>query len=185
MHNKFNNHTLLLPIDLQNAIDHPSWGKRNNPQAEQNIRQLLTHWRAQKMPIIHIKHISTEPDSHYRPNQRGNDFKNCAIPLADEEVIEKNTNSAFIGTNLEENLRSRNIRQLVIVGVITNNSVEASARMAGNLGFDTTVVADATYTFDKVDYSGNNHSAQVIHDIALANLDGEYAQIMNTDEILN
>lgn len=185
MHNKFNSNTLLLLIDLQNAIDHPSWGKRNNPQAEQNIRQLLTHWRAQKMPIIHIKHMSTEPDSHYRPNQRGNDFKNCAIPLADEEVIEKNTNSAFIGTNLEENLRSRNIRQLVIVGVITNNSVEASARMAGNLGFDTTVVADATYTFDKIDYSGNNHSAQVIHDIALANLDGEYAQIMNTDEILN
>ena len=185
MNSKFNNNTLLLLIDLQNAIDHPSWGKRNNPQAEENIRQLLTHWRAQKMPIIHIKHMSTEPDSHYRPNQRGNDFKNCAIQLADEEVIEKNTNSAFIGTNLEENLRSRNIRQLVIVGVITNNSVEASARMAGNLGFDTTVVADATYTFDKIDYSGNNHSAQVIHDIALANLDGEYAQIMNTDEILN
>ena len=185
MNIKFKSKTLLLLIDLQNAIDHPSWGNRNNPDAEKNIEKLLGHWRENALPIIHIKHMSTEPDSHYRPNQSGNDFKSCATPLPNEEIIEKTTNSAFIGTKLEDKLHSREINQIVIVGVITNNSVEATARMSGNLGFDTTVVSDATYTFDKTDFSGKKHNAQTIHDIALANLDNEYAQIMNTKEILD
>jgi len=185
MNTQFNNKTLLLLIDLQNAIEHPSWGNRNNPNAEENTEALLNHWRENDMPIIHIKHMSSEPDSHYRPNQNGNEFRTFATPLADEEVIEKSTNNAFIRTNLEEKLHSRNIEQIVIIGVITNNSVEATARMSGNLGFHTIVIADATYTFDKTDYSGNKHKAQTIHDIALANLDGEYAQVMNTHEILN
>ncbi|MEH6457711.1 MAG: cysteine hydrolase family protein [Cocleimonas sp.] len=185
MNKHFNNKTLLLLIDLQNAIDHPSWGKRNNLEAEENITNLLTHWRDQQMPIVHIKHMSTDPNSHYRPNQPGNDFRTSTMPIASEEVIEKNSHSAFIGTTLEENCRSRNINQIVAVGVITNNSIEATARMSGNLGFDTTVVSDACYTFDKRDYGGTWHSAQTIHDIALANLENEYAQIMSTREILN
>jgi len=184
MNKRYKKNTLLLLIDLQNAIDHESWGKRNNPDAEKNISRLLTHWRENQMPIMHVKHMSTELESHYRPNQVGNDFKQFVMPLAQEKVIEKTTNSAFINTSLESNLRSRNITQIVIVGVITNNSVEATARMSGNLGFDTTVVCDATYTFDKQDYSGNWYSAQIIHDISLANLDGEYANIMSTIDIL-
>ena len=185
MNKIYNNKTLLLLIDLQNAIDHPSWGERNNPNAEKNISKLLEYWRKNDMPIIHIKHMSTEPDSHYRPNQHGNDFRSFAQPLAHEEVVEKKVHSAFIGTNLEQHLLSRDINQIIIVGVITNNSVEATARMSGNLGFDTTVLADATYTFAMTDYSGNKHNAQTIHDIALANLDGEFAQIMSTNQILN
>ena len=183
--NDSNNNELLLLIDLQKAIDHPSWGKRNNPQAEDNIATLLTHWREHQLPIIHIKHMSTASDSHYRPNQSGNDFKNIAIPLVDEEVIEKQSNSAFINTSLEKNLRDQNIQKVVIVGVITNNSVEATARMSGNLGFNTTVISDATFTFDMQDYTGNWHSAETIHNISLANLEGEYAHITSTADILN
>jgi len=85
--------------------------------------------------------MSTEVDSHYRPNQHGNDFKAFAMPFSyketykgtnkktKEEIIEKTTNSAFIGTKLEEKLRARHINQIIIIGVIINNSVEATARM--------------------------------------------------------
>jgi nicotinamidase-related amidase len=48
----------------------------------------------------------------------------------------------------------RGIEALVIVGVSTNNSVEATARSAGNLGLRTYVLADACFAFDKRDYHG-------------------------------
>jgi len=50
-------------------------------------------------------------------------------PLPGEIIVPKTTNSAFIGTPLEEHLRTRQIKRLVITGVATNNSVEATVRM--------------------------------------------------------
>ncbi len=139
----------LLVIDLQKAIDHPSWGERNNPQAEQNVAALLGAWRLTQRPIYHIRHDSAEPASHYRPGQPGHDFKPEVQPLAGETVIAKTTNSAFIGTDLEARLRASNQKLLVVTGVITNNSVEATVRMAGNLGFETYLVEDACFTFGR------------------------------------
>jgi nicotinamidase-related amidase len=57
-------------------------------------------------------------------------------PIPGELVIPKTTNSAFIGTDLEAYLRRIAVHMLVVVGVATNNSVEATVRMAGNMGFD-------------------------------------------------
>jgi nicotinamidase-related amidase len=127
----------LIVIDVQQAIDDPSWGQRNNPEAEQNIAALLAVWRDSGRPIYHVRHDSSEPDSTYRPGQPGNDFKPEAAPLEGETVIVKRVNSAFIGTELEARLRAGGQQILLVMGVITNNSVEATVRMAGNLGFDT------------------------------------------------
>src|SRR5690242_6154518 len=127
--------TALIVIDVQKAIDHSSWGERNNPDAEQNIGALIEAWRSTHRPIYHIRHDSIEPDSHYRPGQPGNDFKPDVRPLAQETIVVKTTNSAFIGTGLEALLSAANLGILVVTGVITNNSVEATVRMAGNLGF--------------------------------------------------
>ena len=176
---------LLLLIDLQKAIDHNDWGERNNLDAEENIGNLLAYWRKNNLPIIHVKHMSQESNSHYRPNQKGNEFKEVAQPNTHEKVVEKQSNSAFINTDLEQTLRQKNIEDIVIIGVITNNSVEATARMSGNLGFNTTVVSDATFTFGKKDYSGKWHDAQQIHDVSLANMADEYAQILSTNELLS
>jgi nicotinamidase-related amidase len=178
----------LLIIDVQIAIDHTQWlrwGPRNNLQAEENIAQLLAAWRATRRPVIHLRHMSREPGSPYRPNQPGNDFKPQVAPLAGERIVEKSTNSAFIGTTLEADLRAAGIDTLIVTGVITNNSVEATARMAGNLGFNTIVVSDATATFARPDYRGVRRTAEEVHAMSLANLQDEYASIMTTQEVLS
>ena len=175
----------LILIDLQNAIDHPSWGQRNNPEAESNVASLLRAWRATCRPVYHIRHDSTELDSHYRPGQSGNHFKPEAQPAAGEIVIPKRTNSAFIGTGLETRLRQANQNLLVAAGVITNNSVEATVRMAGNLGFDTYLVEDATFTFGRRDWRGAWRTAEEVHAMSLANLDGEYCSVIRTAQILD
>lgn len=176
--------TALLIIDVQRAIDDPSWGTRNNPTLESNLARLLDRWRTLGAPVIHVKHVSTQPHSTYRPGQQGCEFKTEVLPCEGEWVIEKHVNSAFIGTDLETRLRNGRISALVICGVITNNSVEATARMAGNLGFETVVVSDATATFGRTDYSGTWRNAGEVHAMSLANLDGEYARIATTDSRL-
>jgi nicotinamidase-related amidase len=71
-------------------------------------------------------------------------------------VIPKQTNSAFIGTDLQERLRRQDNATLVIAGVITNNSVEATVRMADNLGFETYLVEDACFTLAVAIFEGAN-----------------------------
>ncbi len=175
---------VLLLIDLQKAIDHPSWGIRNNPGAEANVAALLTAFRREGRPVIHVRHLSREPASTYRPGQVGVEFKEGLGPAEGEPVITKHVHSAFIGTDLEQLLRGRGVTDVVIAGVITNNSVEATARMGADLGFQITVVADATFTFGRTDFRGVARSADDVHAPSLANLQGEYAVILGTREVL-
>jgi nicotinamidase-related amidase len=56
--------------------------------------------------------------------------------------------------------------------------------MAGDLGFRTTVVSDATFTFGRNDFQGRFRTADEVHAMSLANLDGEYAAIRTTGEVL-
>jgi nicotinamidase-related amidase len=174
----------LVIIDMQNGINRPTLGRRNNPDAERNIETLLSAWRATYWPIVHVRHISRSPESIFWPGQSGAEFQPRFAPLAHEHVVEKNVPDAFAATGLERWLRVRDIAQLVIVGVITNNSVEATARSAGNLGFHATVASDAAFTFDQRDLSGRLWPAEDVHALSLANIAMNYAAVRSTDEIV-
>jgi nicotinamidase-related amidase len=177
----------LLIIDVQKAIDaeyHAAEGPRNNLDAEQNMARLLSAWRRNGWPIVHVRHDSTFATSAYRPGQSGNEFKDDVAPAAGETVMAKQTNSAFIGTGLERHLREAGIDSVVIAGVVTNNSVEATVRMSGNLGFRTVLVEDACFTFARRDFNGRLRSAEEVHSMSLANLEGEYCEVVDTEAVL-
>jgi len=174
----------LIIIDMQKGMASAKAGIRNNPGAENNILQLLRAWRGAGGLVVHVRHISRSPTSPFAPGQPGVEFQDALLPLADEHVVEKNVPDAFINTGLERWLRVGDVRELVLVGVSTNNSVESSARTAGNLGFDTVVVADASFAFAMRDYAGAQRSADDVHAMALANLEGEYAAIKDTRSLL-
>jgi nicotinamidase-related amidase len=174
----------LLLIDLQLAIDDPRWGRRNNPDLERNVARLLAAWRVRGWRVEHVAHRSTEPGSTYAPQGPGAPFKEEAAPREGEHVTEKRVHSALVGTDLEARLRAGGVRAIVVAGVITNNSVEATVRHAADLGFEVTVAADACATFDKVDLGGRRWSAEEVHALALANMSGEYASVRTVDEIL-
>jgi nicotinamidase-related amidase len=176
-------HALLI-IDMQKGMSGPMAGPRNNPQAEANISKLLAAWRAAGGAVVHVRHMSRTVGSPFWPGQPGAEFQDALVPLPGEHVVEKNVPDAFVNTGLERWLRVRDLGALVVVGVSTNNSVEATARTAGNLGFRTSVAADATFAFDKTDYAGTHRSAAEVHAMSLANLDGEYARIVTTQELL-
>ena len=170
---------------MQKGMRSPDLPPRNNADAEDNIARLHAAWRAAGQPVVSVRHISRSPASVFAPGQDGVEFQERFLPLAHEHVVEKNVPDAFIHTGLERWLHARGIRRLVIVGVSTNNSVEASARTAGNLGFETVVAADACFAFEKRDFGGTLRSAEAVHLMALANLHGEYAEVRTTEEVLH
>lgn len=175
---------VLLLIDLQIAIDDPSWGVRNNPRAETHQARLLTLWRANGWPVRHVRHDSVEPASTYRPGGAGHDFRSPTEPLPGEAITAKAVNSAFVGTTLEADLRGAGQTRLVVFGATTNGSVEATVRHAGNLGFEVWVIADACFTFARSDWSGALRSAEDWHAMSLGNLDGEYCIVAVADDLL-
>jgi nicotinamidase-related amidase len=175
----------LLVIDVQQGMDDPMCGARNNPDAERAIAALLAAWRQAKWPIIHVQHMSREPDSPLRPDAPGNAFKPEAMPQRDEPVFRKTVNSAFIGTPLEDHLRRAGIHALVIAGMTTDHCVSTTARMANNLGFEVTVVEDATATFERTGPDGAHYSAEQMHRVELASLHREFASVQRTDTVLS
>ena len=174
----------LLSIDVQQAFNQPSWGRRNNPDAEQKIAALLAAWRAGGRPIFHIQHCSASPTGLFRPGTPGYLHKPEAQPLAGEPVIVKRVNSSFIGTDLEARLRAAGIEVLVIMGLTTDHCVSTTERMAGNFGFDTYLVADASATFERTGPDGRHYTAEQMHDTALASLHGEFATVVCSEEVL-
>ncbi len=175
----------LLIIDVQQGFDDPSWGRRNNPHAEAHIARLLAHWREQQWPVIHVQHHSLLADSPLHPTHAGHRFKDIVAPHSGELVLAKHVNSAFIGTPLEALLRQHQITTLVVTGLTTNHCVETTTRMAGNLGFRTYLVSDATATFDRIGPDGRLYRAEDIQAVSLASLHGEFAQVVTTESILH
>ncbi|MFM9438336.1 nicotinamidase-related amidase [Janthinobacterium sp. CG_23.3] len=176
---------VLIVIDVQQAFNDASWGGRNNPQAEANIAALLAGWRNTQRPVIHVRHRSARADSLFHPDQPGFQVKLEAQALPGEPVIDKQVNSAFIGTDLERRLRARAATTLVIVGITTDHCVSTTTRMAGNFGFATYLVADATATFGRVGPDGRRFSAEQMHDTALASLHGEFATVLSAAAVLD
>lgn len=185
MINKKENPALLL-VDIQKGFDQVSyWGnQRNHPEAEKNAAKLLHCWRELNLPLFHIQHASTNPESPLAEGKTGHEIHELVKPLDGEPVFKKKVNSAFIGTPLLSLLRETELSTLVICGLTTDHCVSTTTRMASNYGFKTFLVEDAAAAFNK-SFEGQNYSADMIHKISLATLKDEFAQIVKTDDILD
>jgi len=165
--------------------DEQYWGgNRCTPELEENITMLLTTFRNAHLPIIFVKHDSINTSSPLHPSNAGNELEDYVKPLAtnNEPLLHKSVNSAFIGTDLEKRLQTQGTSTVVIVGLITNQCCETTARIAANLGFNVLFVRDATATFDR-HFEGKTIKASEMHFNTLANLNEEFATIVTSKEV--
>jgi nicotinamidase-related amidase len=175
----------LLIIDVQKGFDDVDfWGERNNLNAEVNMMTLMSAFRNAKMPVFHVQHQSENEHAPLYPAKLGYQLKTGFEPKEEEPLFIKSVNSAFIGTTLKEELDKSSIQQLIIIGLTTNHCVSTTARMAANFGYEVCVVHDATAAFGTVSYDGRRYTAQEVHESALSHLHAEFAEIVNTKEVL-
>jgi nicotinamidase-related amidase len=177
--------TVLLLIDVQEGFKDPKWGRRNNPCAEAKIAQLLNVWRVSGWPIIHVQHVSQEHASVFAPESPGFALQEFVRPANGELLVQKRVNSAFIGTKLDRSLKERGATALVVVGFTTDHCVSSTVRMASNLGYRTIVVADGTATFERRSIDNKPVDPEIIHQVHLLSLQGEFAEVLDADMVLS
>ena len=197
--------TALILIDIQNAfLNSTFWGpSRSNPAFEANATHLLSTYRSlvsstRDSPplhkIIHVAHASLSSDfSILSRTSPGFKFQPFAEPLPSEDVVEKNVNSAFIGTDLENILKRHFDGQpgkLYILGLTTDHCVSTTTRMAGNLGVcdapngekgEVILVEDATAAWQKREGS---FDAELVHKVHAESLE-EFATVEKTENVLD
>jgi nicotinamidase-related amidase len=173
--------TALIVVDVQRGFDDAAFfGHRNNTACEENVRALIAAWRGSNQPVVFVRHHWDEEGSPLRSDEAGSEFKDVVEGRPDL-LVTKTVNSAFHGTpDLQTWLRKDEIDRIVVCGITTNHCCETTARMGGNLGYDVRFVIDATHTFDRGDMTAD----QLAHATA-TNLDGEFARIVTTREVLD
>ena len=156
----------LILVDVQKAFlekDYPGIN-RNNHDAEFICGNILRKWRELKLPIVHVRHSSTNPDSKLHKSKPGFEFNDYVKPLDNEVVLTKKVNSAFIGTKLDNILYNMNIKTLVFVGMTTNHCISSTVRMSGNLGFETYLISDSTACYDTMGMDGKMIDCNIIYE---------------------
>lgn len=186
----FGTSTGLLVIDAQQGVDALThWGgtrgRRNNPTAEKNLVALLEAWRGAGHHVMFSLHDSLEATSPLKLSLASGRPKPGLEPRDDEHVVVKSVNGAFFGTDLDIALRRVGIQRLVIGGFFTNMCVETTVRTAGNLGYDTYVCTDACATTNRPGPDGADHDPEVVHQLSIASMHGEFATAICTTEAVN
>lgn len=177
------------------ARDHKDKDK-NKEKDEEDVKKNDSH-----LEIIHIFHASENPASPLHPQHplkgvRPLDFARPLLPDADhhddtepsndegEKVLWQTLNSsAPISSDLEAHLRQRGIRQLLVAGLTTDHAVSTTVRMAANKRLvdpeNIILVADATATWAKAEID-----AETVHRVSVASLEGEFAEVMGTEDVV-
>ncbi|PQE24800.1 isochorismatase hydrolase protein [Rutstroemia sp. NJR-2017a BVV2] len=183
---------ILLVIDLQQLIvDGPkTWGPRSTPDLTTTVPKILSAFRANNFPIVHVLHQSSDPSSPVHATQTANVAPHpCAAPLEGEPVVVKLTGSPFVNTSLVEvleNLGGKEKNKLVVIGVDGAECVNSTVRSAADLGWEVQVVPEACASYavgNRRGEEGEIIEADVVHKVAMAILVA-YAKLVGVEELL-
>jgi len=103
------------------------------------------------------------------------EFRAEFVPLPGEIIAQEHwCSSGFANTDLDLQLKKHGIHQLIVIGLIAHTCIEATVRFAAELGYDVTVVRDAT-----ADYTD-----EMMHAALAINLPNYASAIVTTQEVV-
>lgn len=173
----------LIMIDCQNTYRQGVMQLAGVEAALEEAAGLLESARRLGAPIFHIQH-DAGPGSPYDIRSDIGAIAAPVAPRAGEPTIVKNYPNSFVGTDLERLLKETGVESVVLAGFMTHMCVNSTARGAFNLGFQPTIVADATATRDLPTDDGGVVSAADLQRASLAMLGDLFAVVVqSTSEV--
>jgi nicotinamidase-related amidase len=147
--------TALVLIDLQQAIVGMPVAPHTGAAVVRNSAALAAHARSKGATVVYVRvdmanmlklpvDVSLRDPNAPPPPASASELVPEAGYQAGDLVITKRQWGAFFGTDLEQQLRQRHIRTVVLGGIATNIGVESTGRAAAGLGFELVTVEDAT-----------------------------------------
>lgn len=173
----------LVVIDAQGEYRSGRMALPGIDPAMARIADLLVRARAAGTPIFHVAQIG-QAGTLFDPETERGAILPQAAPAASEPVIMKKLPNGFAGTELHARLQQAGRNTLIVAGFMTHMCISASVRAALDLGYQTTVIADATATraLPAVD-GGAPISADAVHRTALAELADRFAAVVTSAQI--
>jgi nicotinamidase-related amidase len=179
----------LIVIDVQESFRHrPYWQGDELPAFLRNVQALVDHAVARRIPIAQVFHQELNDDAS-DPFSSSSGFVRPMkeLSLRADAVFHKHVHSAMFGktaagVTLEDWLRDRDVGELLVTGIRTEQCCETTTRHASDLGFQVRYVTDATLTFPMQTRSGRKFSTAEIRERTELVLDGRFASIVSTAE---
>ncbi len=168
----------LLIVDMQN--DYFPGGKMELvgiEEAAEKVGQLLATFRAKKLPIFHIQHLSVNPGAtFFLPDSEGVKIHSSVAPEEGELVIRKHFPNSFRETSLLDELRSLDTQELVICGAMSHMCIDTTVRAGFDFGYGCVVVADGCATRD-LNYGAQIIQANQVQGAYMASLAAVFAKV--------
>ncbi|HDZ37007.1 MAG TPA: cysteine hydrolase [Marinobacter sp.] len=168
----------LIMIDYQNTYLEGVMKLEGANEAMEEGRKLLELARAKGIPVFHIRH-DAGPGSPYDVNAHIGAIADAVAPKDNEPVITKNFPNSFVQTDLDDQLKAKGVKNIILAGFMTHMCVNSTAHGGFNLGYSPTVVASTTATRALKSANGKILSAQEVHDGALASTQDLYAAVVD------
>ncbi|KAL9647818.1 hypothetical protein ABK040_015304 [Willaertia magna] len=174
--------SILILVDMQN--EYTENGQVTLVGVNEALQQgkiLLERARKLNTPVIHIVHHGEPGKGFFDPLGEGGKINELVAPIGDEPIVSKKFVSAFIGTNLLEEIQKTKRKELIVIGFMTHNCVSTLVRAAvEQYGLKCTVVADCTATRDLYLGNGQVIEAKHVQEGNLSGLRDMFASIVDT-----
>ena len=136
----------LLVIDVQQGLFEKSTPIYKAEELLENISTLVERAHQSGVPVFYIQHSDLKTLRKGSPNWQ---LHPRLQPRASDQIIHKQHGNAFEDTNLDEALRSRNITNLLVTGLVTHGCVRATCLGARQLGYKVVLAKDAHSNYSK------------------------------------
>jgi len=177
--------TALVLIDIQN--DYFKGGANElvgQEAAAKNAAKILALFRRKNLPVFHVQHIATHVEAtFFLPNTHGAQIYELVAPLPHEPVIVKHAPDSFLGTELNERLKTLGAERILVCGSMSHMCIDTTVRGAMEKGFKVVLAHDACATKD-LSFNGENLPAALVHKAFMAAMSGIFADVKSTDEVL-
>lgn len=176
--------TALLVIDFQ--LEYFEGGRMPIPDGQAAMtkaKELIAFADAHGMPVFHIQHLGRAGGPLFAQDGETVAFHPHILPAPHHTVMQKTTASSFASTDLHKQLQAKDIKTLIVSGLMTHMCVSTTARDARPLGYQAIVAGNACATRAIEAWDGGVIGHAELHRAALTEVSDSFAEVLTTEKI--